>query len=217
MNNILRKELKLAASPIAYFFIAFGLMFFLPGYPVLCGPFFVCLGIFKNFEYSREAGDITFSMLLPVSKRDIVWGKLAFTCIIEAASLIVIAVATVLRMSVFEDAEIYLSNALMNANLFALGMACLIFGLFNLIFVSGFFKTAYKTGKPFIWFIAICFLVITMAEAVHFIPGAEVMNAFGTEHFTIQLISLIILVAISIAMTYLAYRISARRFEKIDI
>ena len=33
MRNILRKEMKLSASPLSYLFILFGLMFFLPGYP----------------------------------------------------------------------------------------------------------------------------------------------------------------------------------------
>ena len=35
MRNIMRKEMKLSASVLSYLFIAFGLMFFLPGYPVL--------------------------------------------------------------------------------------------------------------------------------------------------------------------------------------
>ena len=43
MRDIMRKEMKLSASPLSYLFILFGLMFFLPGYPVLCGAFFVTL------------------------------------------------------------------------------------------------------------------------------------------------------------------------------
>lgn len=49
----------------------------------------------------------------------------------------------------------------MNANFFALGMACVIFGLYNMIFVGGFFKTAFKLGRPFVIFIIACFLVIS--------------------------------------------------------
>jgi len=37
MRNIMLKEIKLSASPLAFLFIAFGLMFFIPGYPILCG------------------------------------------------------------------------------------------------------------------------------------------------------------------------------------
>ena len=37
MRNILLKEVRLSASPLSFLFILFGVMFFLPGYPILCG------------------------------------------------------------------------------------------------------------------------------------------------------------------------------------
>lgn len=37
MRNILRKEMRLGTLPIVYFFVLFGFMFLLPGYPILCG------------------------------------------------------------------------------------------------------------------------------------------------------------------------------------
>ena len=52
MRNILKKEMKLSASPLAFIFIAFGLMFFIPGYPILCSAFFVTLGLFHSFQYA---------------------------------------------------------------------------------------------------------------------------------------------------------------------
>ena len=88
MRNILLKELKLSASPLAYFFIAFGLMFLVPGYPILCGAFFVTLGLFQSFQAAREANDIVFSALLPIAKRDVVRGKYLFVCLIEACGWI---------------------------------------------------------------------------------------------------------------------------------
>lgn len=75
MRNILRKEMRLSASVLSYLFIVFGLMFLLPGYPILCGAFFVTLGIFQSFQAAREANDILFSVLLPVAKKDVVKGK----------------------------------------------------------------------------------------------------------------------------------------------
>jgi len=83
MSNILRKELRLSASALSYFFIAFGFMFFIPGYPILCGVFFVTLGIFQSFQNAREANDIVFSALLPIAKKDVVKGKFLFSCFIE--------------------------------------------------------------------------------------------------------------------------------------
>ena len=143
MRNIMRKEMQLSASVLSYLFIAFGAMFLLPGYPILCGVLFVTLGIFQSFQTAREANDIVISALLPIAKRDVVKGKFLFACFIELCSFLLMIIATVLRMTVMSEAEVYRHNALMNANLFALGMALFIFGLFNLIFIGGFFLSVF--------------------------------------------------------------------------
>lgn len=217
MCNILLKELKLSASLLSFLFIPFGLMFFLPGYPILCGVFFVTLGIFQSYQNAREANDMVFSALLPISKRDVVRGKYLFTCAIELCSGLLMTLAVVLRMTVLADAGVYRSNALMNANLFALGMAFVGFGLFNLIFVGGFFKTAYKFGRPFVGYIIAVFLMMTIAEALHHFPGLGFLNAFGTEHFAVQLLLLGIGAAFYLAVTLLSCKRSCKRFEKIDL
>ena len=217
MRNILLKEMKLSASILSYLFIAFGLMFFIPGYPILCGVFFVTLGIFQSFQSAREANDIVFSALLPIAKKDVVRGKYVFVCFIEVCSLILMALATIIRMTTLSDSLVYRSNALMNANPFALGAAFFIFGLFNWIFVSGFFKTAYKFGRPFVIYIIIGFLAIAVAEALHHFPGLSWLNAFGTENIGQQLILLCAGIAAYLLMTVLSCKAACTSFEKIDL
>ena len=217
MRNVLRKEMRLSASILSYLFILFGLMFLLPGYPVLCGAFFVTLGIFQSFQTAREANDIVFSVLLPIAKRDIVKGKYLFVCLIEGCAFLLMTLSVLLRMTVFAQSEVYRANALMNANFFALGMACVIFGLFNLIFVGGFFKTAFKFARPFVTFIISCFLVIFAAEALHHVPGLEKLNAFGMDNLALQLMMLAAGILIFLLMTVLSFRKACRRFEKIDL
>ena len=217
MRNIMRKEMKLSASPLSYLFILFGLMFFLPGYPVLCGAFFVTLGIFQGFQYAREANDIVFSSLLPISKKDVVKGKFLFVCFIEACSLILMLFSSFIRMTFLSQATAYRANALMNANLFAVGGAFLIFGLFNVIFLGGFFKTAYKIGRPFITHIIVSFLVIGVLETLHHVPGLEAVNAFGFDSFGLQLVMLLAGLAAFLIMTTLSYKTACRNFEMIDL
>ena len=217
MRNILLKECKLSASPLSFLFILFGLMFFLPGYPVLCGVFFVTLGIFQSYQNAREANDMVFSALLPISKRDVVKGKYLFTAAIELCGILLMAAAVVVRMTVLADAPAYRSNALMNANLFALGMAFVGFGLFNLIFVGGFFKTAYKFAGPFVGYIIAVFLMISIAETLHHVPGFAFLNAFGTEHFAVQVVLLGIGAAFYLAVTVLSCKKACKRFDKTDL
>ena len=217
MRDIMRKEMKLSASPLAFLFIAFGLMFFLPGYPILCGAFFVTLGLFQSFQTAREANDIVFSALLPIAKSDVVKGKYLFVCFIEACSFVLMAAATVIRMTALADAAAYRTNALMAADLFALGMALLIFGLFNWIFVGGFFKTAFRLGRPFVTYIIFAFLTIMAAEALHHIPGLESLNAFGTEHLGVQMILLAAGALAFVLLTLFSYRKACYDFDRIDL
>ena len=203
MRNILVKEIKLSASVLSYLFIVFGLMFFLPGYPVLCGAFFVTLGIFQSFQNARESNDILFSALLPFAKRDVVRGKYIFVCLIELCALVLMAAAVVIRMTVLLNAGPYRANALMNANFFALGLAFVIFALFNVIFVGGFFRTAYKFGRPFVTYIVVSFLVLGIGETLHHVPGLEMLLALG--------------LLLYVVLTVLSCRKACEDFEKLDL
>ena len=217
MHNILLKEIKLSASPLSFLFIVFGLMFFLPGYPILCSAFFVTLGIFYSFQSAREANDIVFSALLPIAKRDVVKGKFLFVCFIECCAAILMAASMIVRMTVLSESAVYRTNALMNANPFALGLAFFLFGLFNLIFVGGFFKTAYRFARPFVTYLIVALLSITAAEALHHIPGLDSLNAFGTDHLGLQIILLAAGIVLYLCLTVLACRKACRDFEKIDL
>ena len=217
MRKILRKEIRLSASPLAFLFIAFGFMFLVPGYPILCGAFFVTLGLFQSFQTAREANDIVFSALLPIAKRDVVKGKYLFVCFIEGCAFALMVACTAVRMTLLSGAPVYTKNALMTANPFALGMALVIFSLFNLIFVGGFFKTGWKQGRPFVIYIIVCFLTISTAEALHHIPGLAALNAFGTEHFGLQALLLAAGLAAFALITFLSFRKACLDFDRIDL
>lgn len=217
MNALLMKEMRLSALLLTYLFIGFAVMTLLPGYPILCGVFFITLGIFQSFQSAREANDIVFSALLPVAKHDVVKGKYQFAMFIELSGFALMAILTIVRMTVWADDPIYRQNALMNANPFFLGVALVIFGLFNAIFVGGFFKTAYNQGKPFVIYIAVCFLVIGVAEALHYVPGLDALNAFGFDHIVLQVSLLLFGILLYVALTWLSYKKACANFEKIDL
>ena len=217
MRNILNKEIKLSASALSWIFIAAGLMFFIPGYPVLCGAFFVTLGIFHSFQNAREANDIVFSALLPIAKRDVVKGKYMFYCLIEISGFAVMTAAALVRMTLLSDAVPYRNNALMNANPFALGTALIIFGLFNAIFIRGFFRTSYKFGKPFVFHIIATFVTIGIAESLHHVPGLGKLNSFGTENLGLQLCLLAAGALCFTLLTIISYRKACISFEKTDL
>ena len=217
MKNLLVKELKLSALPLSYVFILFGVMAMIPGYPILVGAFFVCLGIYQSFQSGRENNDILYTVLLPVKKSDAVKAKFAFTCFIELCSFALMFVLTMVRMIWFADAPVYAQNVLMNANPVFLGWVLVIFSLFNWIFVNGFFSTAYKIGKHFIVFIIVAFLVVGIAETLHFLPGNDFLNA--TDSMGDIRLWLIFAggVIVYVVVTLLSLKGAIRKFEKIDL
>lgn len=217
MNKLLNKELRLFAAPITYFFIAFSIMTLVPGYPILCGAFFVCLGIFRSFQAGGETNDILYTVLLPIRKSDAVKARFIFVMFIEFASFAIMAALTAVRMTVLADVGPYVQNALMSANPVFLAFTLLIYAAFNLVFVRGFFKTGYKTGKPFICFIIICFVLIGIAETLHHIPGLGFLNAISGEGMTANYMILLISAIIYALLSHIAFKASCKSFETVDL
>lgn len=217
MYKLLMKEIKLAASPLTFFFIAFALMTFLPGYPILLSAFFVCFGIFHTFQASRENNDTIYSVLLPISKKDIVKSRFILTAAAELCAFILTLAFTAVRMTALSQAEPYVNNAMMNANLYYAGFCLMIYAVFNFVFFRGFYKTGYYFGKPFIMFCICAFVSIGIAETAHHIPGFEFLNTTSTDRMGTQLAFLAVCAVIYTAVSILSLKMSQECFEKIDL
>ena len=217
MKHLLYKEFQLATPLLTFLFLGFTAMTFIPGYPILCGAFFICFGIFQSYQLGREDNDILYTVLLPVKKSDAVRAKYAAAVMLQLTAFILFAAFTCIRMAYLSNAGAYVSNPLMAANLVFLAFVLLIFAAFNVIFIGGFFKTAYRYGKPFILFIAAAFALIAIAETLHHLPGMGWINALDFSSFSRQLIILFAAAILYISATVVSCKISQNRFEKIDL
>ncbi|MBR4768759.1 MAG: ABC-2 transporter permease, partial [Lachnospiraceae bacterium] len=213
MKKLLNKELKLAIIPLTWFFLAASLMTLIPGYPILLGSFFVCLGLFQTFITFRESNDILYTALLPVKKRDAVKAKYLMVLFFECLSFLLMCILTALRMTVLAGAKPYVTNFLMNPNPIYLGFVLLVFLTFNLIFVGGFFRTAYKVGGPFIAFIIVAMLIVAVSESLHHIPGLVFLHTPSGEKLGLQWIVFGIALTVFALGTFLSERKSKKRFE----
>ena len=217
MKNLIYKELHLATPLLTYLFLGFTLMTFIPGYPILCGAFFVCFGIFQSYQTGREDRDIVYSVLLPVKKTDVVRAKFASAALLQMAAFLLCALFTGIRMAFLADAPVYTTNVLMGANPVFLAFVLLIFAAFNVVFIGGFFRTAHNFGKPFVAFIAVTFILIALAETLHHLPGLGWMNVLDFTCLGRQSCILLAAVILYAAATATACRLSQRRFERIDL
>lgn len=217
MKNLLHKEFFLATPLLTFLFLGFTAMTFIPGYPILCGAFFVCFGIFQSYQLGREDNDILYTVLLPVKKADVVKSKYMAAVALQTVAFFLFAVFTGTRMIFLSDTHVYQTNALMGANLIFLAFVLLIFTAFNVIFIGGFFRTAYRYGKPFVSFIVVNFLIIAIAEALHYMPGLDWMNTLDFSNPAQQLSVLLAAVVFYLAATVVSCKVSQSRFETIDL
>ncbi|MBR6258981.1 MAG: ABC-2 transporter permease [Oscillospiraceae bacterium] len=215
MKNLLIKEIKLTSNPITFIFLAFTLMTFVPGYPILMGTFFISLGIFHTFRSGREANDTLYTVLLPIRKRDAVKARFIFVCAVQMAAMILMAIFTAIRMTVLKDVPVYVENVMLDANLVFLGAALLVFAAFNVFFVAPFFETAVKFTVPFVVFSVVAFIIIGAAEALNHVPRLGVLNGAGGAGA--QIVVLVICIIVYIIATLLALKTAQKCFEKVDL
>ena len=216
MKKLFYKEMKLSANPLTYLFIAFSAMTMIPSYPILVGSFFICLGIFHTYQQIREYDDVTYTVMLPVKKRDIVTTKYLFVLFIELTAFILCTLLTIIRMKILGTAVPYATNQLMNANMAYLGYTMIVFAVFNSIFLAGFFKTTYKIGKPFFIFCVVSFIIIIMGEILHHIPDLESLNNPSNLSMP-QVVIFAIGIVVFMLCTWLSYQKAVKDFEGIDL
>lgn len=217
MKNLICKEFSLATPLLTVLFLGFTAMTFIPGYPILCGGFFVCFGIFQSYQLGREDNDILYTVLLPVKKADAVKAKYMAAVVLQMTAFALFAGFTGIRMAYLSDSGVYVTNALMGANLIFLAFVLVIFTAFNVIFIGGFFKTAYRYGKPFVCFLIVNFIIIAIAEALHHLPGLGWMNTLDFSGAGRQVPALLGAALLYVSATAVSCRISQERFEKIDL
>lgn len=191
-------------------------MTMIPRYPILVGSFFICLGIFYTYQQVREYDDITYTVMLPVRKKDVVSAKYLFVLFIELMAFVLCALLTIIRMKFLGNAAPYVTNPLMNANAAYLGYLLAVFASFNGIFLAGFFKTAYKIGKPFILFCVVGSIIIFMGEVLHHIPGLENLNDPANLSI-LQVAILAIGITVFMLCTWFSYKKALKDFEEINL
>ena len=216
MKNLIKKELCFSALPLTYYFILFACMTMIPGYPILVGAFFVCMGIFQTFQSAREQNDILYTVLMPVRKKDAVTARYFFVMLIQMFFFLICVLLTIIRMHFLAQAAAYRANAMMNANPAYLGYVLMIFTAFNVLFVNGFWKNAYTIGKPFLEFSIAAFLIVALTETLHHIPALTFLNS-ARQGMYIQMMILCGAALCYGLVSWYCLIASQRSFEKTDL
>ncbi|KNZ41273.1 ABC-2 transporter permease [Acetobacterium bakii] len=215
MKDLIYKEFKLAIHPTCYLFLLMGFMLLIPNYPYYVAFFYQTLGIFFIFVGGQANNDVYFTTLLPIPKRAAVKARFGIIVIIELAQIVVSIPFAVLRNSLNPAAN----QAGMEANAALFGLVFIMFAIFNLIFLTMFYKTAFKLGLPYVFACGAMAIFVGAAEAViQLTPALKIaLDTLDPSYLPQQLAVLIFGMVVFTLVTVLAYLRSAARFEKIDL
>ena len=214
MKTLLYKQLRLACHPMTPVFCLSGIMLLIPNYPYSVAFFYVTLGLFFTFLNMREQKDIYYSALLPLRKRDTVRAAVAFTVLVELLSVVITALFCLLSAKLQSGKD----NAVgMDANLMLLGAGFVLYGVFNLVFFVCLYRSGYKVGAAFLKANLALWPMMLLAEALPHFPSLMWLNRVDTQANLRQIPILLFGVAVFAVLTILAYRRSARLYERVDL
>ena len=219
MNALRYKEWKLSMLPVPFFFLALSALLLIPSYPYYVTFFYNSLGIFLFFQSCRENRDVYYMMLLPVTKREMVRARVTTVMQLQLLQ----AAACVPFMIVRAQYADILNPVGIEANVSFLGLSFVIMGVFNAVFLPMHYKNGYDLGKPFLICSILEFLLIFSLEAMEHVllsvlpQSAAFLECYALRDQLHQLPVLLIGLAVWFGLSTLAFCVSAKRFERVDL
>lgn len=211
MKALLYKQMKLVAHPMTFCFAFFGVMFLIPSYPYTVIFFYTTLGIFFTYVNAREQRDADFSSLLPIRKSDTVVASILFCAIVELMS-VVISLPFAILSNVLKKSPQNMAGIDINPAVF--GFAFILYGLFNLVFFTSFYKNGYKAGVAFIKASIVSFFVVTADVILPYIPIFKWLdNGINNK----QIYLLVFGIVLYLLLTAFSVNKSKRLYGKVDL
>lgn len=213
MKNLLYKEFRLAIHPLFYpLLLLCGALLMIPQWVFfLALMYFFFITVPNVFSIGKAQNDIEFSVILPVCKRDVVKARVLSIVLLGLLQILIAVVFAVLNGTIYHT-----ENFLLDLNFAFFGFALIMYALFNVVFFPMFYKTAYKIGIPVLAGIITVVLFAAGVEfAVLYIPALRVLD--GMDHIGAQLWVLAAGIALFAVLNIVAYRVSAKRFERVDL
>lgn len=210
---LLYKEIRLAAHPTSIVFAFLGCLVLVPAYPYSVIFMFGCLAPYITFLNARETNDAWYTAILPVTKRESVLGKCLMIASFQLFQLLFSIPFAFLRSAL----NIENNPVGLDATLAWYGLGLAVYAVFDFVFISSFYKSGYKAGKAFLLASIPMVLLILMVEAMPHIPALTWLDSYQPKHLLMQLPILAVAIICYAALLLFAYRISVKRFDKVDL
>ncbi len=219
MKALQSKEWRLAMSPVPLLFLALSGLVLIPSYPYYVTFFYNALGIFLFFQSCRENRDVYYMMLLPVTKREMVRARVTTVMDLQLLQL-----AACLPFMLIRAQYGAVKNPVgIEANVSFLGLSMLLMGVFSITFLPMHYRSGYDLGKPFLLSGAVQFVLILVLEALEHMAlalwplGEALFESYALSDQLRQLPVLVLGACAWLLLNAAAFRISAARFERVDL
>ena len=213
--KLLAKEFRLCMHPAAFIMLGLSAMVLIPNYPYAVSYLYMTLAIYFVCLTGRENHDPTYTLTLPVSRRDMVRGRILFACCLEGAQLVASALFVLLKGRISAEPNL----AGLDANLALPGDGLILFGLFNLIFFPAWYKDIQKIGGAFIKASTAVFLYVALGVvATYAVPFVrDCLDTPDPQFLAEKLLFDAAALLFFAAAVFLAVRLSTRRVERQDL
>lgn len=194
-------------------FAFLGCLVLVPSYPYSVIFMFGCLAPYITFLSARETNDAWYTAVLPVTKRESVLGKCLLVVFFQLFQLLFSVPFALLRNFL----NIANNPVGLDATVAWYGFGFIVYAVFDFIFLTTFYKSGYKVGKSFVFAAIFMVLLMVSVEATAHIPALVWMDSCQPENLLMQLPILVVGIICYGVLIPLAYRISARHYENVDL
>lgn len=163
--------------------------------------------------FARENNDAVYTALLPVKKSDVVKGKFMLILIAELGQLLLSVPFAILRYHLFSEGN----PVGLEANVAFYGFGLMIYAVFNYVFFTRFYKTAYKVGKSFVLALIPVVIGMMIIESLAHIPATQWIDGIGMNAMVSQLPILIVGIIVFTISIWVTYKRSVKNFENVDL
>ena len=159
--------------------------------------------------------DLYYTLLLPVRKRDAVRARALYFLIMELMQLAACVPFAILRGAL----KLGPNPAGMDVNVALFGLALVVAGVFNALFLPRLYKNPAAVGKPFLVVSVCVFFFIFALEACCFVVPffRDVLDTPDPQHLPAKLAVLAVGAALFALLTTAGTRRAEAIFEKVDL
>ncbi len=211
MKKLLYKELFLSISKFFYILpIILSALMFIPQWIfVIVFMYFFWITAPQIYAQYLAQEDNAFMIMLPVRRKDIAVSRSLALIIIELYHVVLGLICGIAHNLIYGTLNLFID---INPALF--GIIFATFGLFNILFLPLYFKTAYFYGKPMVFGVVATTIFALGMEALNLLVPA-VNRVIDSGNLAIQLSLLGFGVLVFVVLSFISIKQSVYNYENI--